>query len=112
MSLDDRLRRLLSHEAGSDPEGGEVEDLSAVCDDPECVDAMSRIQEFLDGELEDTSHEEVAHHFHVCQKCYPHLRLEERFRDLLHRYHAEECAPQHLRDRVLELLARESDRAG
>ena len=110
MSFGDRLRRLLS--LGGRGAGPAGKTSSGVCEDPSCVDAMSRIQEYLDGELENAPHEEVAHHFHVCQKCYPHLKLEERFRDLLHRHHNEECAPQHLRDQVLELLAREAKRTG
>ena len=70
---------------------------------------MKRLHEYLDGELDGVSHEEVAHHFSICQRCYPYLRLEERFRDLLHRSQVGEACPEHLRKQVLELLAAEGE---
>ncbi len=71
--------------------------------------AMERLQEYLDGELNGVSHEEVAHHFSQCQRCYPHLQLEERFKDLLHRSQEAETCPDRVRSQVLELLATEAD---
>ena len=46
-----------------------------------CEDALHRIHEFIDGELEDVSSEQVKAHFDVCGRCYPHLQLEESFWD-------------------------------
>lgn len=100
MSFFDRLRRLL----GEAP-GGEG---ASECKPISCMEAMARVHEFLDGELEEISHEEVAQHFAVCQKCYPHLRLEERFREALKRSQKEEACPEHVRSKVLELLATET----
>jgi mycothiol system anti-sigma-R factor len=71
------------------------------------MEALERIQEYLDGELSQVSHQEVAHHFSVCQRCYPHLRLEEQFRELLSRSHENAHCPEHVRGRVLELLSTE-----
>jgi mycothiol system anti-sigma-R factor len=76
------------------------------------MEAMAKVQEYLDGELEGVSHEEVAHHFSVCQQCYPHLRLEERFRELLHRSQDGEACPESLREQVLGLLASEAGEEG
>jgi len=69
---------------------------------------MAKVHEYLDGELDGSSHEEVAYHFSICQKCYPHLKLEERFRELLQRSQAGEACPEHLKEQVLELLAAEA----
>ncbi len=111
MSILRRLRRLLAGlpnggqgGGGEGSGGGQGEPIS-------CQEALARVHEYLDGELDETSHRQVAHHFAVCQRCYPHLRLEERFREFLH-HHAgqEERAPDHLKEKVLELLASEGER--
>ena len=72
------------------------------------MQAMDQLQEYLDGELDDISHEEVAHHFSMCKRCYPHLKLEEQFRGLLRRSQEDEACPEHLRKQVLELLDAET----
>ena len=75
-----------------------------------CEDALSRIYEYLDGELDGVTHEEVDRHFRVCARCYPHLQLEQAFRDALHRaVETQEAAPPELRNRVLELMEEELD---
>lgn len=106
MSLIRRLKRLLDGLAGESREGA-----SSTCPPISCMEAMAKLQEYLDGELEDVSHEQVARHFEICKKCYPHLKLEERFREFLRR-HAddEEGAPAHLETKVLALL--ETEEAG
>ncbi len=107
MSFLDRLKRLLGTPGLSAPPSGNGGG-SPTCKAITCMEAMARVQEYLDGELDGVSHEEVAHHFSVCQKCYPHLKLEERFRELLHRSQEEEGCPESLKEHVLELLATEA----
>jgi anti-sigma factor (TIGR02949 family) len=70
-----------------------------------CREAMTRVQEFLDGELEDASIDRVRAHFEVCSRCYPHLRFERSFREALARVTRGEAAPPELKRRVVELLA-------
>ena len=108
MSLIDRLRGLLRHTASPAHEVGESGECSEGCKSITCAEALERIQEFLDGELDGVSHEEVAHHFAVCKGCYPHLRLEERFLELVHRSEEGESCPEHLRKQVMELLTAEA----
>jgi len=76
------------------------------------MEAMAKVQEYLDGELDGVSHEEVAQHFSMCKRCYPHLKLEESFRGLLHRSTEDEACPEHVRTEVLELLAQEGGQGG
>ena len=45
-----------------------------------CEEALSRLQEFVDGELDDSAREEVEAHFRECTACSPHLSMEEEFR--------------------------------
>jgi anti-sigma factor (TIGR02949 family) len=72
-----------------------------------CREAAERVFEFLDGELEDVSEEEIAEHFRVCGRCYPSLAFEQAFRDALARARRGEKAPADLRERVLEALRKE-----
>jgi anti-sigma factor (TIGR02949 family) len=75
------------------------------------MEALEKVHEFLDGELDSVSHQEVTQHFEMCQKCYPHLRLEERFREALQRSKGDEVCPEHVKSQVLELLAAEAGKA-
>ena len=112
MSFFNRMKRLLGNAEVRTPvsdQGGEV---STACKAITCMEAMAKVQEYLDGELDGVSHEEVAHHFSVCQRCYPHLRLEERFRELLHRSQEGESCPESLKEQVLELLETEAAKSG
>lgn len=112
MSFIDRLKRLLGHSEASRSGSGGNGKGSSACKPISCMEAMAKLQEYLDGELEDVSHEEVAHHFSMCQRCYPHLKLEERFKDLLRRSQEREGCPDHVKEQVLELLAAESGEPG
>ncbi len=110
MNLFDRLKRLLAGNGASSGVGGNGTP-SEASEPISCMDAMAKVQEYLDGELDGVSHEEVAQHFAICKRCYPHLRLEERFRELLLRSSEEETCPEHLREQVLQLLAAEEGEA-
>jgi anti-sigma factor (TIGR02949 family) len=112
MSFFDRLKQLL----GSGGERtGSLEEVEGECTAAlpiSCHEALEKLHEYLDGELEEASAAEVAHHFEICQKCFPHLRLEERFREALHKSGARDQCPEHVRVQVLELLAAESREGG
>lgn len=108
MSLIDRVKRLLRH-AGSPIHGvGEGGEGSQGYKSITCLGALEKIYEYLDGELDAVSHKEVAHHFSICKRCYPHLKLEERFLGLVHRSEEGEGCPEHLRSQVLALLSVEA----
>ncbi len=98
MSMLDRLRRWFGvGSADAVEEGDGVAMIS-------CEDALRLVHEFMDGELEGASADEVKRHFDMCQRCYPHLRLESAFRDALKRAASGEAAPPELRDKVTALL--------
>ena len=109
MSFLDRLRKLLGNSGSSGHHDEADAESCGSCRDISCMEALERIQEYLDGELGEMSHREVAHHFAVCKLCFPHLRLEERFRDLLHRSQMGELCPDHLRERIHRMLSAEAD---
>lgn len=84
---------------GSDPRGPELS----------CQEALERIYEFMDGELDEAEARKVDEHFRVCAACYPHLRLEECFKTRLRKALGDPEVPDAVRARVLELLAREKE---
>ena len=69
-----------------------------------CREALALVHEYLDGELDAASRADVARHFSLCEGCYPHLLLEERFRAVLHRFGGAELCPERLKQRIYEAL--------
>lgn len=108
MSFIDRIRRLLTGAPGDDAGNGRHEAGGPVAMIP-CEEALTRLYDYLDGELDHVPTEEVRLHFEVCKRCYPHLRLEEAFKEALQRA-AEGCdrAPPGLRQRIMDGLTAES----
>ena len=98
MSFINRLRRLFGGGGASGNGAGHAEMIS-------CEEALSVIYEFLDGELEEAPRQQVQEHFDVCQRCYPHLRLEESFRAAVQNATRGEAAPPELKARLLDLIA-------
>lgn len=72
-----------------------------------CEEAMSRLFEFLDGELDEDSTAEIRKHVDVCKACYPRFQFEKEFLDALHRAQEEGGAAPDLKDRILKALADE-----
>ena len=70
-----------------------------------CEEALNLVHEFIDGELEDVSSDQVKAHFDVCGRCYPHLKLEESFRAAVRKAAAGEKASPELKSRLMALLA-------
>ncbi len=73
-----------------------------------CEEALRQLHEFMDGELDTLSCQQVEEHFELCKRCYPHLRLEERFRERIQRALRRDACPESLRQKVLESLVEES----
>lgn len=69
-----------------------------------CAEALERVNEFLDGELEGVAPEVIRAHFEACARCYPHLRFEQSFRKALCRALSREKAPPELRARLRTLI--------
>ena len=46
-----------------------------------CEEAVARVYEYLDGELDAEWNERVRYHVEVCKKCYPYFNFERIFLD-------------------------------
>jgi anti-sigma factor (TIGR02949 family) len=99
MSLFDSLKRFFG---SGDDRGTTPPETRGIS----CQEALRLVNEFIDGELENVPSAEVERHFEMCQRCYPHLRLERCFRNAIRRACAKEKAPAELRERVLNIVSR------
>ncbi|MBX6362652.1 MAG: zf-HC2 domain-containing protein [Gemmatimonadetes bacterium] len=74
----------------------------------DCLEALARLYEFLDGELDAADAAAVRHHMEVCAGCYPFLQFCGSFQDALHRAaKGQPAAPPELRQRIASLLRNE-----
>jgi anti-sigma factor (TIGR02949 family) len=75
-----------------------------------CEEALRLVHDFLDGELQGVSPAEVKAHFDICRECYPHLRLEQAFREAMKRACSRQTAPPELKHRLERLLSEAGER--
>jgi anti-sigma factor (TIGR02949 family) len=74
----------------------------------DCIEALSKLYEYLDGELAEQDSAKVKQHMEVCQGCYPFLQFCSSFQDAVHRAaHGQLAAPPPLRSRIADLLRAE-----
>lgn len=77
-----------------------------------CQEALRRLYELLDGELDAHSAQEVRRHIELCEGCHPAVRHTTEFREALHRAaRGQPLCPESLRRKVGEMLRAEQARA-
>lgn len=106
MTAFDALKKILASLRGGGPESDSAGEMIP------CEEAMSRLFEFLDGELDDASAADVRKHVDVCKACYPRFQFEKEFLDALHRAQDDKGASPELKGRILQLLADEGMSGG
>jgi len=99
VSAFDRLKRLLGL---SGDNGSRAESSGGMIS---CDEAAARLFEYLDGELDDVSEEEVRRHLDVCKACYPRAQFEKHFIEALGRSQKDGHASDELKERILQALA-------
>ena len=111
MTFFDALRRLFGRANGQNGADTSAADTSAG-EMISCDEAAARLFEFLDGELESASEDEVRRHLHVCERCYPRVQFEKHFLEALGRSQTNGRASEDLRNRVVRALAEEGGTGG
>jgi mycothiol system anti-sigma-R factor len=76
--------------------------------DKHCEEALDRIFEYIDGELPEADVKELAQHLKACPPCETEQRIHERIKQMVARCPLE-AAPEHLRERVLAIIAEARD---
>ena len=69
-----------------------------------CEEAMERVYEYLDGELDADWTERVRYHVEICRKCYPYFNFERIFLDHVRSRHIPAERSERLERRVREAL--------
>ncbi len=77
-----------------------------------CEEASARLFEYLDGELEGMSEDEVRLHLETCEACYPRVQFEKHFLEALRRSKDGGRVSESLRERVILSLAEEEGPEG
>lgn len=77
-----------------------------------CEEALGRLFEYLDGELDDVDEAQVRRHLEVCKRCYPRLRHEEAFLEAVRRATRGETAPERVRQRIVRFVEEEGLESG
>lgn len=70
-----------------------------------CEEALRRVFEYLDRELDATRHAEMERHLHTCRACYSRAEFEKRLKARLGALGAEP-APSEFAQRIKGLLRR------
>lgn len=69
-----------------------------------CEKALEQLFDFLDGELDGATNEEVAQHLAVCRRCYPYFNFQRLFLDRLAASSDSPSVSPDLARRIEELL--------
>ena len=72
-----------------------------------CDQAVARLYEFLDEELDEQWVERVRLHFEACKQCMPRVDFERAFLRAVQSTEATEATPNAVRSRLLSALADE-----
>ncbi len=68
-----------------------------------CEEALTRLFDYLDKQLDDNQRQEMEHHMSVCRSCYSRVEFETRLQHNL-RATGEEPVPERLQQRVHRLI--------
>lgn len=98
MSADDR--------GSGVPPAGPAEEGPGAPGDIECREALEKVYEYLDGELDPETQERIHRHVEICQRCYPYFDFERLFLDSVRERGLATGDVEVLRGRMERLLER------
>lgn len=70
-----------------------------------CGDALARVYDYLDSEIDAQTAAAIAGHLQACPDCAEQYRLEQMVKALVHRTCCEERAPEALRVRIVARIS-------
>ncbi len=69
-----------------------------------CEEAVQKLYEYLDKELDQESVEKLNRHLEICRSCCDHFEFEKKVRSLIQEKCTDEKAPAFLKDRIRGIL--------
>lgn len=73
-----------------------------------CEEALERLFEYLDGELDTSDTARIEEHLEICKACYPRAQFERSFLEALERVKKTDAAPERVQARVMVVLEQNS----
>ena len=70
-----------------------------------CQEAAEKVYEYLDGELDGETTEQVRGHIEMCKKCYPYFNFERIFLDHIRSQANRDESSKALEEKVMKMLA-------
>ena len=70
-----------------------------------CQECLDHMWQYIDGELDVASTDELQRHLVQCRECFSHAEFERRLKEMMRRACGDEQAPAHLRDRLTQILS-------
>jgi mycothiol system anti-sigma-R factor len=77
----------------------------------DCEHMLERVYQFLDHELDTASSDQIREHLAQCEPCLDRYDVEQAVKTLVNRSCGGDKAPNHLRSKVLGLLAQAKETA-
>jgi mycothiol system anti-sigma-R factor len=71
---------------------------------PECLEALSEIEAYLDGEVEVSTRVQIEQHLGGCNPCMDKAEFRRHVKELVHERCAERSAPPELTARIEALI--------
>jgi len=78
--------------------------VNAELNETDCSEALHRVFEYLDGELEPAERAKIAAHLAHCAACLQQYDLDTMVKALVKRSCAQEAAPAHLRGLIVQQI--------
>ncbi|MEE9555173.1 MAG: mycothiol system anti-sigma-R factor [candidate division Zixibacteria bacterium] len=69
-----------------------------------CQEAVDRLNEYLDRELDNLTSDQIDKHLDLCRLCCDHFEFEKKMKSLVQKSCIKEKAPAFLRDRILGIF--------
>jgi mycothiol system anti-sigma-R factor len=70
-----------------------------------CEEAVKRLYEYLDHELDNTTITQVEKHLDLCRMCCDHMEFEKRMKKLVQECCFKQKAPEFLKEKITESLS-------
>ena len=77
-----------------------------------CHEALSRLLEFVDGELSEAEEAAVKEHLDICDRCYPRYDFQRAYVEFTRQLQDRQHAPPTLRRRLFRKILEQEGRAG
>jgi mycothiol system anti-sigma-R factor len=69
-----------------------------------CEEAVKKLYEYLDHELDMATAEQLDKHLEICKSCCDHFELERKLKTLIQETCIDEKAPQFLKNKIRDSL--------